>query len=77
MLGKARPYTNRNDEKPSSNGGAEGGAASPQQRTRNYVRIWPEQDGEVEEIPTNLDGVLPLSTVRVKFFVNVYQFHVL
>ena len=32
---------------------------------RSYVRIWAEVDGEVEEVPTNRDGLLPLATIQV------------
>jgi len=41
----------------------EGGAV----QDRSYVRIWAELDGEVEEIPTNKEGLLPLPTIQSIF----------
>jgi len=34
---------------------------------RSYVRICAEVDGEVEEVPTNRDGLLPLATIQSIF----------
>jgi len=42
-------------------------AESVVEQERSYVRIWAEIDGDVEEIPTNKEGLLPLPTIQSIF----------
>lgn len=42
-------------------------AAEAAERGREYVKVCVEEDGEVQEVPTNADGLLPLSTIRALY----------
>ena len=46
-----------------SNGVCRAGEAVEQ--GREYVKVCVEEDGEVQEVPTNKDGLLPHATIRV------------
>ena len=47
-----------------SNGSKEAGVEKGV-KERSYVRVSREEEGDVEEVPTNIDGLLPYITLRV------------